>query len=190
MKTKYLLLFILLGFLLGIVTGLLIVKPKVGETVYVKGETLVDSITVHKYDTIYYPKYVQLPSKRDTLWRDSVSYVTLTIDTAAIIKDYTAEKHYAYNLFDNEYGSVDLEQVVQYNALKNTKYKYNPIEKQVVREKKYTPFMFIGYNTFKQPTVQIGVFKYNTGVYYKYIHDTSMGQLRTGHEIGVGIKLH
>lgn len=61
--------------------------------------------------------------KTDVVIGDKITNI-MVVDTLAILKDYTAIKHYSYTLFDNEYGKLDLSQKTQYNSLIYTDYSY------------------------------------------------------------------
>ena len=94
--------YVLIAFALGVAVGFFLNKEKYEVVVKeVKGEIVkVDKITN-----------------------------IMVVDTLAILKDYTAIKHYSYTLFDNEHGTLKLSQKTQYNSLIYTAYTYTPIKR-------------------------------------------------------------
>ena len=119
-------------FAIGIIVGFFlnqsedVVKIKevksdpITEVVYLPSPT----IQQFKLDIASLPKYVF----KEIVKFDTITN-TLQVDTLAILRDYTAIKHYSYTLFDNEYGKLDLSQRTQYNSLVYTDYTYTPIKR-------------------------------------------------------------
>ena len=71
----------------------------------------------------------------------------MVVDTLAILKDYTAIKHYSYTLFDNEHGTLKLSQKTQYNSLIYTDYTYTPIKRVESKLKRWQVLVGAGANS-------------------------------------------
>lgn len=84
--------------------------------------------------------------KTDVVIGDKITNI-MVVDTLAILKDYTAIKHYSYTLFDNEHGTLKLSQKTQYNSLIYTDYTYTPIKRVEQKLKRWQMLVGAGYNT-------------------------------------------
>ena len=124
--------YIIIAFCIGIIVGFLlnqqdyrvVVKEVKGEVVKEVVHVPSPSIQQSKLDIASLPKYVF----REIVKVDTITNI-MVVDTLAILKDYTAIKHYSYTLFDNEHGKLDLSQKAQYNSLIYTDYTYTPIKR-------------------------------------------------------------
>lgn len=187
MKLKYKTLLVLTACMISFFLGRLTTKPR--ETVkYVKGETVTQTIEVPKYITSVVPVKPILPVKQDTVYINKERIVVQTVDTGAIIQNYISERRYAFNVFDNEYGKMDVRQTVQYNEIADFSYRFTPTQKVTTQQKErvFIPFASVSYNSFNQVGTGGGIFYRNVGFEYQYIRDIK--QKYDGHGIGIKIK--
>lgn len=183
MTTRLKILLILTACALSFFLGRLTTKPK--ETVkYIKGETITRTVEVPRYITSIVPKMIYLPVKKDTI----NSIIVQSVDTSKIIENYISERRYDLNVFDNEYGRLDVRQTLQYNELQKFDYSFTPIQKTITRERErvIVPFASASYNTFGIAGAGGGVFYHNVGIEYKYLYDVNT--LKNGHELGIKVK--
>ena len=108
------------------------------EIVYLPSPTIEDA----KLDIASLPKYVF----REIVKVDTITNI-MVVDTLAILKDYTAIKHYSYTLFDNEHGTLKLSQKAQYNSLIYTDYTYTPIKRVESKLKRWQVLVGAGANS-------------------------------------------
>jgi hypothetical protein len=184
MEYKNYLICLAIGLVVGFFIGRATIKTKT-EIKYVKGETIHDTIPVPTPYNTYIPIHPVLPVKTDTIQiKDTVRY-TQVVDTAAILSDYIIRRDYNINVFDNKNGKLKVFPSVQYNKLSSFSYEYTPIvETQTInKEKIFTPFVGIGYNSFNQSTAGIGIYYYNLGLEANYNYDFKL------HKYGYGGKL-
>ncbi len=187
MKTKYKVLIVLISCVVSFFLGRITTRPK--ETVkYVKGETVTRTVEVPKYVTSVVPVKPVFPVKIDTVYINKEKLVIQTVDTGAIIQNYISERRYAFNVFDNEYGKLNVKQTLQYNELQKFDYEFTPLQKVITRERDrmIVPFISSSYNTFGIAGAGGGMFYKNIGVEYKYLQD--FDDYKTGHEFGIKIK--
>lgn len=159
----------------------------VDEIKYIKGETIRDTVPLPVPYKEYYTKEILVPMKKDTQYLDGKPiYVSMKIDTAAIIKDYTVKREYAKILFDNKKdGKLSVDLKLQYNKLQdNISYEFTPVIQQVQKEKLLTPFIGVDYNSFGYVGVGGGMYYHNVGIEGKYITDFK----NKGFEIGMKYK--
>lgn len=188
---KYFIGVAVISFILGFFIRGLTTQPK--EVVkYIKGETIHGSIPINlltakfEYDT----KIEQLPLifwYTDTVVIDNIKHVNITPDTAKIVKDFLVKREYDFNVFDNQDGKLNVQQVIQYNKLQKFDYTFTPIHKEVVKsvERRVLPFISTSYNTLNYTGIGGGVFIDNIGVEYEY--NTNF-QNNHFHKIGVKYK--
>jgi hypothetical protein len=171
MRTIYKL---LIALAIGVIGGFFIGRATINtKTVvkYVKGETVRDTITIFKpireTPTDEYPSEFV---KTDTVYVDSIQYITSKLDSALIAKDFAIKREYHFNVFDNDLGKFDAMPIVQYNKLSSFAYEFTPIQKQttIYKEKLFTPFVSVGYNTLGYIGAGIGMFYKNIGLEYNY----------------------
>ena len=100
--------------------------------------------------------------RADTLWREP--------DTAAIVRDYAAVRHYSQLLFDDDNGQLLVKAGTQYNRLAYLDYEFTPVRwvESEVRERVWMPFISAGYSTDGSVSVGGGVFCRHVGVEYGY----------------------
>lgn len=158
-----------IGFLLGRCS-----QNQEKEIQYLPGKPIKDSVIVkvpYKVEVPGEPVYL---TKRDTITKDSLIYVTDVIDTSAIIKDWILKRSYESVLFNiDTVGKLTIYADVQYNKLTSLKYDFLPIHKNIItyKEKTFKPFMFVGVNSFCRPELEIGTFIKNVGVCASLSHD-------------------
>jgi len=160
---------LVIGFFIG--RGNTITKEVVK---YVKGDTIHDSIPTPYPVKIIVPSKPVLPMTPDTIIIDSIKYHFIKVDTAKIISEYINRKTYRPILFDDkENGKLSLGLVVQYNKLDSIGYEFTPIHKEttITKERIFTPFINVSYNSFGYIGVGGGLYYKNIGVGAKYITD-------------------
>jgi hypothetical protein len=179
-------------FVIAWVFGFFIGRKTISEiekTVYVKGETITDTVEIPYPVREEIPVYVQFPARHDTLYIDNIVYITETVDTLAIIADYIIKRSYDVPLFDNQNGKADVSLDVQYNKLAGLSYTFTPIrEVQYISVKKvFQPYISASYSTFGVVGIGGGFFRNNFGVEYQYLRDLQnrYGDSQTGHQFGV-----
>lgn len=153
---------------------------------YVKGDTVTDTITV----PVPVKEYV--PSDPELIYRDRVVYVDTgkviikEVDSAKILKDWITEREYYFNVYEDEYGTLDVNQKIQYNRLKHFSYTRTPIQKVITQYRKDTfiPFISGSYNSFGTAGVGGGIFYRDIGVEYNYLINDG----ETGHMLGLKVK--
>lgn len=142
------------------------------ETFYEPTKTIHDTIVNIKVDTAYLPSKVKYITKRDTVSVENVVHVIESVDTAAILKDWSLVREYKNKeLFNNDtIGSMSIDAKVQYNQLQQVSYNYTPIRKVVKIDKHQglQPFIGAGINSQIKPVINTGVFYNKYGVSYQY----------------------
>jgi len=184
---KYIELIILIVVALASFLGGRATISPIGKVTYIKGETIHDTVPIPQVTKEYYTKEIIVPMKKDTQWLDGKPiYVSMKVDTASIIKDYTIRREYAKVLFDDkENGKLSIGLNLQYNKLQdNISYEFTPVIKQIKNKKIFVPFISLDYNSFNYVGVGGGVFYHNIGIEGKYITDFT----KKGFEIGMKYK--
>lgn len=133
---------------------------------YIKGETVTGSVSPIQF----------IPIKEDKpniQYRDtgSIKYVSIPVDTAAIIADYELKRTYKLIAFDNKtQGKLELFPIIQYNKLSALDYNFTPtIERQTIYKTKILqPFRSISYSTLNYVGIGGGIFYHNLGLEYQY----------------------
>lgn len=157
------------------------------EVKYIKGETIRDTVPLPVPYKEYYTKEVLVPMKKDTQYVDGKPVIiTMKVDTAAIIRDYTVKREYQKVLFDNkENGKLTIGMKFQYNKLQdNITYDFTPVTKQIQKEKLLIPFIGVDYNSFGYVGVGGGMYYHNVGIEGKFVTDFK----DKGFEIGMKYK--
>ncbi len=173
--------------ILSFLAGRMTTKPK--EIVkYVKGETITNTIEVPKYITSTIPLIHYFPTKTDTLLVNHEQIIVQKVDTAKIIENYISERKYAFNVFDNQNGKLDVNQTIQYNELQKFDYSFTPVEKVVTEQKErvFVPFISASYNSFKEVGLGGGIFYHNLGVEVQYLHN--LNNNLNGYSGGIKVK--
>lgn len=117
-------------------------------------------------------------------WKHDTTLVTP--DTAAIIDEFLKEKKYDLTLFDDkEKGKLEVEPTVQFNGLSSMSYTYTPIQKEIVKKRKFEPYASASYSTLDMVGVGGGFFYNNLGLEYQYQRSF---ENKYGHLFGVKIK--
>jgi hypothetical protein len=183
-KTTYIALTLVclaVGFFAGRCTNKVVTK-----TEYVKGDPVSGTITDIEPVSTEMPEVVTLPVKTDTVYIDNIRYLTQTVDTSAIIREYELRRFYSETLFNNQYGKLDVSFSTQYNKVSDLKYDFTPVTivRTVEKERVWTPFVSASYNSIKQASIGGGLFYHNIGVEVRYVTDFD----RKGIDVGVMYK--
>lgn len=111
------------------------------------------------------PEKPILPMRPDTVYRDSLIYITQLVDTAAIIAEYQLKRLYEETLFDDSNGRMEVSFETQYNRTSNLRWSFTPIQQQIsIREEKiWTPFIMGSYSTLGVVSAGGGVFYHKIG---------------------------
>ena len=140
---------------------------------YVKDETIHDSIEVPEPYEVKVTANPVLPTKPDTVrLQGGKEYITLKVDTAKIIAEYSAENLYNFNAFDNDtIGTMRIKQTLQYNKMKKFSYDFTPVRKEVIVEKKrvLVPFVEASFNSISGIGLGGGLYVKDVGASVKYI---------------------
>ena len=165
--------YILIAFIVGVILGLFLNKQDYKTIVKeVPGKTIKEvvylpppKIEYEKLNLSTIPHYVF----KEIVKTDTITNV-VTIDTLAILRDYTAIKNYSYTLFNNEHGELILDQKTQYNSIVYTDYTYMPIKRVETTLKKWQLLVGAGYNSDNYIGPSFGVLFKDVGVVggYKY----------------------
>lgn len=183
---------ILLLLVLGFFGGRLTIKePGEPEVIYLPGEPIYIPVPAEPDSTETKPVYIVKPidtanviaecirdGKYPELFpvpKDSIIYVTKE-DTAAVLKDWAAERYYKQKVFDiDTVGSAVVEAKSQYNRITWIGTTFTPVTKQVVMptlvRKKYSPFIGGGITTMPEIVVNGGMYfddKYGASLMYEY----------------------
>lgn len=187
MKTKHVIFISAIFCLFGFIAGRMTIKQNM-EIEYIKGETIYRTIEVPKFITSTIPATIFLPVKKDTLFINQDKIVIQTVDTTKIIENYIAERKYAFNVFDDENGKLDIDQTIQYNELQKFNYSFTPMQKVITQQKERVliPFASASYNSFNIAGAGGGVFYKNVGIEYKYLYN--INNHGSGHEFGLKVK--
>jgi hypothetical protein len=146
-------------------------RETVTKTEYVKGEPV--SGTVSNIEPIFTekPEISTLPVRIDTIFVNNIQYVAQKVDTSTIIREYELKRYYATTLFNDQYGKLDVSFSTQYNKVSDLKYDFTPVTivRTVERERIFTPFVEVSYNTMKQVGIGGGIFYRDIGVQVRYV---------------------
>ena len=159
---------IMLGFFLNKQDYKVIVKEVKGDSIKEMVHVPSPSIQQSKLDIASLPHYVF----KEIVKVDTITNIA-TVDTLAILKDYTAIKHYSYTLFDNEYGKLDLSQRTQYNSLIYTDYTYTPIKRVESKLKRWQVLVGAGANSKGYSGLNGGLLYRNIGIIGGYRYNFS-----------------
>ena len=168
--------YVLIAFVLGVAVGFFLNKEKYEVVVKeVKGDTIKEvvhlpspTIQQSKLDIASLPHYVF----KEIVRVDTITQIA-TIDTLAILRDYTAIKAYSYTLFNNEYGKLTLDQNTQYNSILSTSYNYEPIKRVESLQKKWQILIGAGYSTNNYVGPSAGVIYKDFGLFGGYRYNFS-----------------
>jgi hypothetical protein len=157
-------------------------------TKYIKGETVTNTVYVDKPYEVIIPTKPVLPMKPDTIRIPGKPvYIASIVDTAAIIADYVKLNKYSKTMFDNgTVGKLVVGAEVQYNKLNKLDYSFTPMEKQttIIKQRVFTPFLGVSYNTFGYAGAGVGIYYYNVGLGLKYLSNFKS----KGYEFGLNYK--
>lgn len=160
---------VIVAFIVGFFIGR---KTDTIETIkYIKGATVRDTVKIPYPSEETIPPKPSLPIKSDTIYIDSIEYITQKVDTSKIISDYIIRRTYNFNLFDNKDGKLDVSQDIEQNKLTRFSYVYTPIKevRTIVEKKTFQPFVTGGYITSKHIVLGGGFYINNIGVEYNYL---------------------
>lgn len=151
---------------------------------YIKGETLTGSVSPTQFEPIK-------EKKPNIHYRDtgSIKYLSIPVDTPAIIADWELKRTYKLTAFDNKtQGKLELFPVIQYNKLSALDYNFTPvIERQTIyKAKVWLPFVSASYSTLNYTGIGGGIFYHNLGFEYQY--QKSLGSQSNEHLFGVKYK--
>jgi len=191
METQSFIKYIIAGFI-GITIGFFIGRTTINqetEIEYIQLPVITGGIDKEGLKPVreITPDNPELPMKRDTIYLDSLIYVTQVVDTAAIIADYVQEREYQLTLFDSqETGKLSVSPTIQYNKLIGLDYSFTPIiqQKTIHKQKVWMPFISGSYATFGYVGVGGGIYYHDIGVEYQYLK----GIDNSGHLFGVKYK--
>jgi hypothetical protein len=165
MKTKYILLCCTLCLVTGIIAGFLAGRRtiKQAESVkYVRETSVTGKIVSLEPVKVEIPSSPVLLTRIDTVYVDRIAYTRAVVDTVGIIADYELSRLYKTQLFDNQYGKLDLSLLTQYNRLEDLFYEFTPVTKIVYQEKAWRSFASITYGS-------LGYIGAGGGLYYKFV---------------------
>lgn len=141
------------------------------------------------------PVYTKVPStpvwplRPDTLYVKGEPYPVYVTDTVEVFKDYSAEKRYMFNVFDNKDGAMDVTLSLQYNTLQNFDYAFTGVKTVETRtiKRRFEPFASASYHTYGSAGVGGGFFWDRVGVEYMY-NMPIKSDISHYHTIGLKIK--
>ena len=129
-------------------------------------------------DTVYMPYPVKeyetqiierlIPGK---VIHDTVTKAIIQIDTPLIARDYLIRREYLQKFFDSkEQGRLVVSTSVQYNKQSQISIDYEPVVKEIYRDKEpvFIPFLSAGYNTLNYYSIGGGMFYRDVGFEYGY----------------------
>lgn len=153
---------------------------------YLKGETVTGSVSPTQFKTIK-------EEKPNIHYRDTgcTKYLSIPVDTSAIIADWELKRTYKLTAFDNKMqGKLELFPVIQYNKLSALDYNFTPvIERQTIYKTKiWQSFISASYSTLNYIGIGGGIFYHNLGFEYQYQYQKSLGNQGNGHLLGVKYK--
>lgn len=148
---------------------------------YIKGEMVTGSVSPTQFELIK-------EEKPNIQYKDtgSIKYLSIPVDTSAIIADYELKRTYKLTAFDNKtQGKLELFPVIQYNKLSALDYNFTPvIERQTIyKTKVWQPFISGSYSTLNYIGIGGGIFYHNLGLEYQY--QKSLRKDGSGHLFGV-----
>ncbi len=107
---------------------------------YIKGETVTGSVSPIQFEPIK-------EEKPNIHYRDTgcTKYLSIPVDTSAIIADWKLKRTYKLTSFDNKtQGKLELFLVIQYNKLSALDYNFTPV---IEKAKIWQPFISASYST-------------------------------------------
>ena len=182
-SAKYVLTCIILGSVIGFFIGQSSIDSEPKKE-YIKGETLTGSVSPTQFEPIK-------EEKPNIHYRDtgSIKYLSIPVDTPAIIADWELKRTYKLTAFDNKtQGKLELFPVIQYNKLSALDYNFTPvIERQTIyKTKVWQPFISASYSNLNYIGIGGGIFYHNLGFEYQY--QKSLGSQSNEHLFGVKYK--
>ena len=163
--------------LICLVAGIFIGRKTVEEKVvvrYIRGDSISGTVSDFELVSETVPDAPVLPLRIDTVFKDSIVYIDVKVDTASIINDYIARREFTSVLFDTpQLGKLTIFETIQYNRPEEIRYDFIPIytEKTIYRSPVWQPYTAASFNTFNQLSVGAGVFYRKTGFEFQYITD-------------------
>ena len=145
-------------------------KNTIVDIKYVPGPIITDTIIKTIPTVQYVPSKEIVTIYKDTIWLDSIKYVVQDIDSFKVLQDWLTRRDYNMIIFDiDTIGKCELTASIYKNTLDSLSYVFTPITKvvQLKKEKIYTPFMGIGFNTQNDAVIQLGIYRNKWGVSYQ-----------------------
>lgn len=166
---KLYVIYFLIGFILGFIVGRQFSQTEQSIR-YIKGET------IEKVIEIPIPYKVEIPAKPIYLYKKSdtiFNAIKAEIDTNAILNDWITKRSYKQDIFDNQYGKLEVDASIQYNQLQSFKYNFIPLQKEISirKQQAWMPYVGISYSTFNYISIGGGIFHHNIGLGAKYVTD-------------------
>ena len=158
---------------IGLIIGFFIGREQayVKEVVkWKKGEVVRDTVympyPVKEYETQIIERLI--PGE---VIHDTVTKAIIKIDTPLIARDYLIRREYLQKFFDSkEQGRLVVSTSVQYNKQSQISIDYEPVVKEIYRDKEpvFIPFLSVGYNTLNYYSIGGGMFYRDVGFEYGY----------------------
>lgn len=185
-STKYLWTIVILA--LAVYTGYKLGRASrpIGKEYKVSLPEVVGSISVPEPVFSGVPSPPVWPLRVDTI--RPLGDTVFVIDTVEVMADYPLLKQYAFNVFDDEKGSLDVSLSTRYNALQSFDYTFKGVKTIQRVEKRFIPFGSLTYHSYGAVGAGGGFFWNSFGVEYLYNLPTKPG-LSGYHTIGLKIKL-
>lgn len=162
---------VLIVFAVGFYLGRLTIETK-EKIVYKQGKTVTGQLNY--FEPIELEGNLEdVPKifwKTDTIIKENTIYLKQEIDTVKILADFLIKREYDFNVFDDENGTLDIKQTIQFNQLQDFNYTFTPIHKEIIRPKErvFEPFASVSYSTLNYFGVGGGCFYHNLGLEYNY----------------------
>jgi hypothetical protein len=167
----------------GLVGGFVAGRKTIKETVkYVREETVAGTIERVELIGVDVPEVPVLPVRVDTVFVDRVMYTREVVDTATIIADYVLRRSYATQLFDNQYGKLNVSLSAQYNRVGSVSYEFIPVTKTVYRDRVWRPFVVASFSSLGAVGLGGGMFYKSMGAGVQYVTDFKRN--------GIGISIY
>jgi len=170
----------------GFNAGLASVESKVE---YVPGPVIRDTFVQVVPKIEYVPSSPKYIYKTDTLVINKITYITQTVDTAAIIADYVVCREYREEWKHPNVGTLGISFQVEANRASNLAYQFQPVNKveTVAKQASYKKFRVMGglglYNLYSGQIQYSITNQFSVG--YQYI-DSYATEYKPLHFINLG----
>lgn len=135
------------------------------------------------------PKYERLADNIKLIDIDNtLAYFKDSTDLMPTVIDWNKERTYSEVLFNNEYGKLSLDGMIQYNRVQWLKPTFVPLQKEITlyRERTWTPFVMASYSTIGYERIGGGLFYHDIGISAGFVRDFNTN--KNGVEAGLIIK--